>query len=171
LGNARQSATPPASHALDDRLPPIAELARRKGDAARGAEIFRRPTVACSHCHQVNGTGAEFGPNLSEIGTKLAKEAIYEAILDPSSGISFGYEAWQIALRNGEQTVGLLASETDDEIAIKVQSGLVTRYRKREVASRQKQPLSIMPNGLAQSLSQPELADLVEYLASLRRDP
>src|SRR5262249_705154 len=71
-------------------LPPIPELAKRKGDAAKGAEVFRRETVGCIKCHQVNGEGIDFGPNLSEIGTKLAKEAIYEAILDPSAGISFG---------------------------------------------------------------------------------
>ena len=43
--------------------------------------------MGCSKCHQINGTGTDFGPNLSEIGAKLAKKALYETILDPSAGI------------------------------------------------------------------------------------
>ncbi|HVV02517.1 MAG TPA: PVC-type heme-binding CxxCH protein, partial [Verrucomicrobiae bacterium] len=49
-------------------LPPIAELAARKGDIAHGAQVFRSETATCSKCHQINGEGVDFGPNLSEIG-------------------------------------------------------------------------------------------------------
>jgi putative heme-binding domain-containing protein len=150
-------------------LPSIPELVRLKGDPGRGAEVFRRETVACSQCHQVNGAGTDFGPSLSEIGTKLAKEAIYEAIVDPSAGISFGYEGWQIELRNGEEAFGLLASETADELAIKAQSGIVSRFKKSEISKRIQQKTSIMPAGLGQIMSQQDLVDLVEYLASLKK--
>jgi putative heme-binding domain-containing protein len=167
---ARAAALGPAPEARPDApLPPISELARLKGNAARGAEVFRRETVGCNKCHQVNGEGVEFGPNLSEIGTKLAREAIYEAILDPNAGISFGYEPWQLELRDGEEAFGLLASETADEVAIKAQSGVVSRYKKSDIVKRVQQKTSIMPSGLAQVMSQQDLVDLVEYLASLRK--
>ncbi len=74
-------------------LPPIAELIKSRGDPQKGASIFRRDTVGCLKCRQINGEGVDFGPNLSEIGTKLAKEAIYESILDPSAGIAFGFRS------------------------------------------------------------------------------
>jgi putative heme-binding domain-containing protein len=150
-------------------LPPIPELVKLKGDPARGAEVFRRETVGCYKCHQVNGSGTDFGPNLSEVGTKLAKEAIYEAILDPSAGISFGYEAWQVSLKNGDEAYGILASETSDEVAIKGQSGIITRYKKAQIDNKVQQKTSIMPSGLAQMMSQQDLADLVEYLGSLKK--
>jgi len=149
-------------------VPPISELVKMKGDAAKGAVIYRRDTVGCIKCHQVNGEGVDFGPNLSEIGTKLGKDALYEAILDPSAGVSFGYEAWQIELKNGDEAYGLIVSDTADEIAVKTQGGIVARYKKSDIAKREQQKLSIMPAGLQQTMSTQDLAHLVEYLSSLK---
>ena len=150
-------------------LPPISELIKRKGDAQNGRLVFRRESVGCYKCHQVNGEGTDFGPNLSEIGTKLAKDAIYEAILDPSAGISFGYEAWQLEFKNGDDALGLIVSETKDEVALKTVGGIVTRYQKSDILRRTKQKLSIMPAGLEQTMSTGELIDLVEYLSALKK--
>jgi hypothetical protein len=46
-----------------------------------------------------------------EIGGKLAKEGQYLAILHPDAGISFGYEGWDIKLKDGTQLVGIVASK------------------------------------------------------------
>ena len=150
-------------------LPPIAELVKRKGDPLNGSAVFRRDAVGCIKCHQINGEGIEFGPNLSEIGAKLGKDALYEAILDPSAGISFGFEGWQLALKNSDDASGLVVNETPDELALKSVGGIVTRYRKSDIASRTQQKVSIMPAGLQQTMSLQELADVVEYLASLKK--
>jgi putative heme-binding domain-containing protein len=165
---AAQVLPPPRSQGAH-ALPPIAELAKLRGDPRNGAAVFRREAVGCLKCHQVNGEGVDFGPNLSEIGTKLAREAIYEAILDPSAGIAFGYEAWQLTLKDGDEAYGLIVSETTDEIALKAVGGVVTRYRKIDITERTKQKLSIMPTGLEQAMTTQELVDLVEYLTSLRK--
>ncbi len=150
-------------------LPPLTELLKLKGDPAKGAALFRKETIGCFKCHQVNGEGTDFGPALSEIGTKLGKDALYESILDPSAGISFGYEAWQLNLKNGEEAYGLISSETADEISLKTLGGIITRYKKSDVLSRVKQKLSIMPAGLQQAMSTQDLVDLVEYLSTLRK--
>jgi putative heme-binding domain-containing protein len=150
-------------------LPPVAELLKRKGNIENGRRIFDSQTAACASCHKVKGQGTEVGPDLSEIGSKLAREALYESLLDPSAGISFGYEAWQLELKNGEEPYGLIASETPDELAIKNNTGIVTRYKKGDIKSRQQMKLSIMPSGLQQAVSVAELVDLVEYLASLKK--
>lgn len=150
-------------------LPPIAELVKMKGDPARGAKIYRRAEINCIGCHQVNGEGVDFGPALSEIGTKLAKEALYEAILDPSAGISFGYEAWQLETKDGEEPYGIITSETADEVTLKIQTGVATTYKKKDLAKRQQSKLSIMPAGLQQAMTTQDLVDLVEYLSSLKK--
>jgi putative heme-binding domain-containing protein len=151
-------------------LPPISELMRLKGDPVKGAAVFRRDTTtSCIKCHQVNGEGIDFGPNLSEIGAKLGKDALYEAILDPSAGISFGFEAWQLALKDGNEAYGMIVSETAEELAFKTAGGIVTRYPKTEIKSRVQQKLSIMPAGLQQTISRQDLIDLVEYLSSLKK--
>lgn len=149
-------------------LPPVSELARRRGDPARGREVFHRESVACDKCHQVHGRGVDFGPNLSEIGAKLAREALYEAILDPSAGISFGYEGWDLELKDGNEVFGLIVSETAEDLTLKTPTGHLTRYRQSEIVRRRRQAGSPMPAGLAAALSVQDLVDLVEYLASLK---
>ncbi len=149
-------------------LPPIGDLVARKGDPAKGRKIFFSPEAGCATCHRVKERGIDFGPDLSQIGTKLGRDALYEAILDPSAGISFGYEAWQVELKSGDEAYGLLVSETPDEIAIKDQRGIVTRYPKKAIEDRRQMQLSIMPGGLQQIMSVEDLVDLVEYLASLQ---
>jgi putative heme-binding domain-containing protein len=150
-------------------LPPVTELVKMKGDPANGAKVFRRPEVNCVSCHRINGEGADFGPDLSEIGTKLAREAIYEAILDPSAGIAFGYEAWQLVLKNGEEPFGLITSETADEITVKTQNGISTPYKKSDIAKQTKMKLSIMPQGLQMAMKTQDLVDLVEYLSGQKK--
>jgi len=150
-------------------LPPISQLINMTGNPDRGAAVFRRENVGCIKCHQVHGEGIDFGPNLSEIGTKLGKDALYESILDPSAGISFGYEAWQLELKNGDEAYGLVTSETEDEVVIKAVGGVSTHYKKADIAKRTKQKLSIMPAGLQQNLTAQELVDLIEYLTTLKK--
>lgn len=150
-------------------LPPVSELARMKGNSGKGEALYFSETVACSSCHKVRDRGTEVGPNLSEIGTKLAREALFESILDPSAGISFGYEAHQLELKSGDEAYGLLASETEDEIAVKDLKGIITKIKKSEVTARKQLTTSIMPAGLTEGLSPQELVDLVEFLAGLKK--
>lgn len=159
----------PPPQTQGEPLPPVSELVKRTGDVSRGAEIFFKPIAACSSCHQVNGKGTDFGPNLSEIGSKFGKDAMYDAILDPSAGISFGFEAWQIDLKNGDEAFGLIVSETAEEVAVKTQTGIITRYKKSDIVRREQRKISIMPAGLQASMSVGEFVDLIEYLASLKK--
>lgn len=160
---------PPPAGRNAEPLPPMAELIKRSGNATKGAEIFRRDTAGCIRCHQVRGEGGEVGPGLSEIGTKLPKEALYEALLEPSAGISFGYEAWQVQLKSGDEAYGIKASDTPEMVAIKDPGGIVTRYPRKDIASMQQMKTSIMPSGLQEALTTAELVDLIEYLASLKK--
>jgi len=150
-------------------LPPLADLLAMKGDPQKGALVFARQEVGCINCHRVNDKGVDFGPALSEIGTKLGKDALYEAILDPSAGIAFGYEAWDIELKSGDAAFGLIVSETIDELTLKDAKAIPTRIKKSDITSRRQLKTSIMPAGLQQTMSTQDLADLVEYLSTLKK--
>ncbi|MGB0581466.1 MAG: hypothetical protein ACPGVU_17350 [Limisphaerales bacterium] len=153
----------------DGSFPPINELAKRAGDPKRGAVVYTRETVACNRCHQVNGHGIDFGPALSEIGSKLTKEALYESILAPNSGILMGYESWTIETKSGDEFYGLLVSDTKDQLTIKTVGGIVNRISKSDIDFQRKSQLSIMPSGLQQMMTVQDLVDLVEYLATLKK--
>jgi putative heme-binding domain-containing protein len=159
-----QTQSAPAT--LDGPLPPLPELAKRTGDAARGGALF---AALCSNCHQVAGKGIEYGPNLSEIGSKLGKDGLYLAILYPDAGIEFQFETTLLQLKDGNTAIGILVSETEQELALKRIGGTVVKYRTAEVLSREKQKRSSMPTGLQATLREQALVDLVEYLAGLRK--
>jgi putative heme-binding domain-containing protein len=150
-------------------LPPLRELLRMRGDASRGARVLARPEVVCMTCHKINDKGAEVGPALSEIGAKLGKDALYESILDPSAGIEVGYEAWQITLKSGDDLVGIVKSDTEDELIIKDAKAITSHIKKSDIASRRQLKTSLMPADLQKAMSTQDLVDLVEYLSSLKK--
>ncbi|WP_437186974.1 PVC-type heme-binding CxxCH protein [Planctomicrobium sp. SH668] len=158
---------PPPPGKDSEPLPPIQELVRRAGNPEVGKVIYNT-TGTCNKCHQVNGIGQDVGPNLSEIGKKLAKPAFYEAILFPSSAISHGYENWLIATEDGQILTGLLVSETGDEIQIKDDKGIVRTIKLSEIEERKKQDISLMPADLQKLMTTDELVDLVEYMTTLQ---
>lgn len=151
-------------------VPPIAELATRTGDATRGSVLFHS-TATCAQCHQVGTLGKNVGPNLSEIGKKLTKEALYESILYPSAAISHNYESWLIVDVDGNQYTGLLVSDTDAAVELKDSKGLVRSIPKGSIDIFQKQDVSLMPADLQKALAVQDLVDLVEYMTTLKESP
>ncbi|MEO6527466.1 MAG: PVC-type heme-binding CxxCH protein [Gemmatimonadaceae bacterium] len=165
--SAAKHLTRPASTTLDGKtLPPLLTLAARSGDAAAGRAVFQR---TCTSCHVVAGTGVDFGPALTEIGDKLPKSGLYVAILDPSAGINFGYEGYNVKTKDGQQLVGIISSETDNEIVMKLVGGVERRVTKSTVVERRRMDVSLMPPGLERAMTEADLVHLVEYLTSLRR--
>lgn len=152
----------------DKPLPPLADLAKLKGNASQGAKLFAT-TGKCNTCHVVNGEGKEVGPNLSEIGAKLARQAMFESIVFPSAGISHNYESWTIAMANGTTATGIIVSEDDAKLTLRGNDALVRSYEKKDIEERVKNKVSLMPADLAKLLSPEEMADIVEYLGTLKK--
>jgi putative membrane-bound dehydrogenase-like protein len=148
-----------------NKLPPISVLLDKEGVVEKGAIVF---TNACSNCHQVNGSGVKFGPDLSEIGSKLSKEALYTSILFPDQGVSFGYEGYQFKLKDGRTAFGMILSETEDKLEIQYMTTRQT-INPSDIVSRAKQESSLMPSNLQTLMSEQELIDLVAYLQELKR--
>jgi putative heme-binding domain-containing protein len=146
-------------------LPAISVLVEAKGNADHGKEIFKN---VCSTCHQINNEGTNFGPDLSEIGGKLSKEAIYTSILFPDQGINFGFEGYSVQLKDGSSVMGKIVSETADKIDLQYMASQQT-VDKAQVVSKAKMENSMMPGNLHSLMSQQELVDLVDYLSGLKK--
>lgn len=150
-------------------LPPIDELAKRAGNAEGGKKLFVG-TATCSNCHVVRGVGKGVGPDLSEIGSKLTREAMLVAILDPSAGISHNYESFAVQTDSGEVGTGLLVSQTEEEIVLKDAQGIERKYPRDEVLEFKKQEKSLMPENLHHNFDEQGLVDIVEYMLSLKKE-
>lgn len=148
------------------KLPALNELLAMNGDATRGVSVFKNN---CSICHQVNGEGMDFGPKLSEIGSKLPKEGQYLAILHPDAGISFGYEGWEVKFKDGSAMTGIVSSKTETDLQMKFPGGVVQNYKMSDVVSMKQLDSSMMPSGIQEAMSTQELVDLVDYLSNLKK--
>ena len=139
-----------------------------QGNPARGKELFN-DKATCSKCHIVAGQGRDVGPNLSEIGSKLGKDALLVAILDPNAGISHNYETFLAMTDDGKTVSGLLVSKTDDELVLKDAGGIVHTLKMADVEEFKKLPTSLMPADLQKLMSAQDLIDVVEYLMTLKK--
>ena len=157
---------PPAKN--NQPLPPIRELVKLDGDAERGKLVFVK-TAECAKCHIVNKQGKEVGPDLSEIGSKLSRQAMLESILYPSAGISHNYETYALALDSGNVVSGILVSETGDSVTLKGNDAIARTFKKSEIEEMKKQNISLMPADLQKTMTAADLLDVVEYLTTLKK--
>ena len=149
-------------------LPPIEQLAQRYGNVDVGKEVF---STYCASCHQVNGEGIVFGPDLSAIGDKLGKSALYTAIIYPSSGINFGFEGHLITLKDSTVYNGYILSENEDEVHLKIMGGSAPKLQRSGIIGMEAMEKSLMTENLHEVMDETELIDLVEYLTTLREAP
>ena len=80
-----------------------------------------------------------------------------------------GFETTQLALKGGGIGMGIVRSETNDEIVLALPGGATQKFAKGDIKNREKLATSMMPSGLSQSLTQEDLVNLVEYLSTLRK--
>lgn len=149
-------------------LPPIAVLAERTGDSVAGARVFRKEGT-CIECHPIQGKGKAVGPDLSEIGSKLSREAMLVAILDPSAAVSHNFETYVLLTDDGTAITGLLISQTDAKITLRTNEGIDRTVDRDEVELFEKKSQSMMPQDLQRMMTVDQLVDLVEYLMSLKK--
>jgi putative membrane-bound dehydrogenase-like protein len=156
------------SPAKDARpLPKLRDLAEMQGNPVVGQQVFVKQGK-CAACHQVRGEGKAIGPDLSQIGTKLARPAMYEAILYPSAAISHNYESYTAVLESGQVATGILVNESDMQIQLRDAEGILRTLNRTEVEDFQRQSVSLMPANSHEAITAQELVDLVAFLATLK---
>lgn len=165
----RASKTLPQPQQKGNRpLEPIDKLATMRGNADAGLKLFRG-AATCANCHKVNDVGKEVGPDLSEIGGKLSREAMFTSILDPSAGISHNYESFIVLTDSGQVINGLKISETPEELVIRTAEAIDRKISQDEIEQVKKSEKSIMPDNLHLTMDQQGLIDIVEYMISLKK--
>jgi len=157
----------PVLAAEDERL---REHAReRHGDPALGHAIFRRESgPMCLRCHVVHGEGAAVGPDLSRLARTATREEIVEHVLAPSAEIARGYGATILELADGTLLPGRVLEENAERLRVADSSGAVRDVAPALVAARRESAVSLMPEGLARTLTPTEFTDLVAWLETLR---
>ncbi len=135
-------------------------------DAVAGRRVFAHPKLAgCYRCHRVEGRGNEVGPDLSTIG-RTEPRAILESILQPSNNVAPHYQAWQIETADGKLRTGMLTNTNLDDYTYLDAKGSLFHVNTRDIVTIAPSAASIMPDGLADLLTDQEMRDLLAYLVS-----
>lgn len=139
------------------------QLLARKGNAGHGKELF---TAICATCHRADGTGADFGPDLSKIATKWDRARLLEQIVQPGKVIEPDWNLTTVTTSDGESIAGFIVTRNDHSITLKVPGGERKVVQSNEIKSVATARATLMPEGILENLSAEEAADLLEFLAA-----
>ena len=159
---------PASATSQSEPLPAVKQLAKMRGNAERGKIVFNKQGT-CIKCHKVLGEGKEVGPDLTEIGSKLSREDMYVAILNPSAAVSHNYETYTLLDANAKTYSGLLINQTNEAATIRDAEGIDHTVLAEDIEQLKKQSISLMPADLQKAMSLQQLVDLVDYLVLLKK--
>lgn len=135
-------------------------------DLAAGSRVFHHASLAlCANCHRHEGRGRSVGPDLGAVGVGGDLDWLLESILQPSRQIAPEYLPRAVTLKDGRTIVGIRMQSYTRERVRDVNGHSVT-FELEELASIAELDTSLMPAGLALSLTDRELRDLVAFLSA-----
>jgi putative heme-binding domain-containing protein len=143
----------------------VAEVTQ-KGDAVRGEAVFRRKDLLCLKCHAIAGAGGQVGPDLTSIGASAQVDYLVDSLLQPNKAVKEGYHATLVTTKAGKLFTGIKLKQTSTEVVLRGADDAEVAIPVREI---EEQTLagSLMPDGLTDSLTRSEFADLVRFLSEL----
>ena len=171
--------TDPAYVAIRERaakilpMPPVRKIPTAfqldlnySGKAANGRKVFQTD-AGCAACHSLGGKKT-LGPDLSTIGAKYGKQALLEQITNPSEAIAPEYIATIFMMKRGAPVLGFVTEETADRIVVRTGPDQTERLKPSDIESRRQSRTSLMAEGLLNHLSLQQIADLLEFLSTLK---
>lgn len=143
----------------------FASTAHTKGDAKIGKELFKKN---CANCHKHSGEGQEIGPDLTGMAVH-PKEELLIHILDPSRSVEGNFRRYTVLTSDGKVVAGMLAAESLAAIEIIDAEGKKQSISRDDVESISATNKSLMPEGMEETLKEPEMTNLLEFLTSKGR--
>jgi putative heme-binding domain-containing protein len=158
LAAARKPPTPAEVQAL------VADAA--KGDPARGELVYRRKELQCLACHAYGGAGGQVGPDMTSIGASAQPDYLVESLLLPNKAVKEGYNAIRVVTAEDKVHLGIKVREADGLLVLRTPEDKEVTVPVKDVAERA-DTKSIMPEGLTDTLTRQDFADLVAFLSHL----
>lgn len=133
---------------------------------SRGRVLYDQ---TCGTCHRLFGEGGDIGPDLTG-SNRTDLDYLLRNILDPNAEIPNIYRAATIELADGRVIAGMIAGETPSLVTLRTTNEVVPISRS-EIRTLTQADVSMMPEGLLNPLSDPQIRDLIAYLRSPRQVP
>ncbi len=119
----------------------------------------------CSSCHSYAGKGGQVGPDLTGVKNQPG-DALLLHTLVPNYEVLPAYQAVSLQTKDGRTLSGWVAAESDQSITLRTAYGTDEAVLRSTINSVRHSGLSLMPDGLEQSMTKDELANLIAFLKS-----
>jgi alcohol dehydrogenase (cytochrome c) len=136
------------------------------GDPGRGEALFFGKG-ACSSCHEINGRGADVGPDLSAVGARAAplRPGVLHNRPKPAHGAPAPMARFaEVTLADGRTLSGILKAEDSFTLDLRLPDGELRSLDRADVRQLRTRPGDGAPQDVAARLSPGEIDDLVAYL-------
>lgn len=142
-------------------------------DFQSGRKLFTQ--VSCVACHAMKGTGGKLAPDLIALQEKLAEQKtdvakIIESLTEPSKEIEEKYRTQIIATLDGKLYSGVIVEQNDKVLKLSdnplKKDGGVIEIAKNDIDEQDESKVSIMPQGLLNTMTKDEILDLLAYIIS-----
>ncbi len=147
----------------DQVIDQYSQVLNASGNVQEGKSAFRK---SCAACHQLEGYGANVGPDLQPLLNRGAQFMLTN-ILDPNREIDPRYEAYNIVSVDGQTYTGIVSNDVAGSTTLLQADGKTITLDKRDIDSMSATGRSLMPEGLEKDLQEQGLADLIAYLIQL----
>ena len=158
---------------LDPQPKPVTQAAvlsvMDRADARRGRHIFfGKKGPQCATCHEVNGAGKNFGPELSGIGSRDNAATILQSILQPNTRLVEGYRTHIVEMKDGKIYAGMALEESGLTFKLGLSAGQSVTLEKKQISTRTSAEISPMPPNFGVLMNAQQLADLTAFLVSCK---
>ncbi len=150
-----------------DELLVLLQADLKDRDFDRGRALYG--AAKCSACHRYNEEGGGLGPDLSGIAGRFGLRDLIEAIVLPSKTISDQYEAVIIATDDGRTITGRIVNLSGEDLVLSTDMlapERMSHVRRSSIEAMKRSDVSLMPEGLLNTLDAGEALDLFAYLLS-----
>jgi putative heme-binding domain-containing protein len=145
------------------RLRNLEPMLSAGGDVGRGRRIFFGEKVACYSCHTIGNQGGHVGPDLTAVGAIRSGHDLLEAIVFPSASFVPGFEIFNVETKT-EMYSGVRGEDTPDAITLVTGPHAEVRLPRKQILTIKPSSISLMPEGLDESLTRSEFVDLLAFL-------
>ncbi len=130
-------------------------------DPRAGRTVFQN---LCASCHKMFGEGGEVGPEIT--GSQRTNiDYLLENLIDPSAAVAKDFQLVIVETTGGRTLSGFIRSENDSALTLQSINEQVVvplaDIKKRTLAA-----VSIMPEGLLQTMTTTQIHDLFAYLSN-----
>lgn len=154
---------PSGSKYTYDQLAHFLAAEGSKGDPEKGRIVFEQKGQ-CIKCHRHGPKGEGVGPDLSTVSQRFQKKEVLESLMFPSLVISDQYSSKAVTTKQGQVYVGIVGPAGNDSIVVLTPEAKKVELKKIDIEETAASAKSAMPEGLLNSLTQEEIADLFAFL-------